>query len=116
MAEITYRLVVPYKTVEDGKAWGVILPTGEINLTVISGRAPSLVKVDEGMVKIMASETEVKQRLFVRKGFASIANDVCTIASEMIFPIEKVKLEEFKEKAENDSFYQMILEEMKTIK
>lgn len=116
MSEIRYKLVQPNKTVAEGQAWAVILPTGEINLTVITGRAPSLVELDNGCVQVMAENGSVQSRFFIKKGIATIANDSCLVASEQIIPFEKINFEEVEQKAETDSFYQMISDCMKAEK
>jgi hypothetical protein len=52
MADVKYILVQPDKVIKSDKTWGVVLPTGKINQTVISGQTPSVIKTDTGIVRI----------------------------------------------------------------
>ncbi|MDO4184557.1 MAG: hypothetical protein Q4D11_04910 [Rhodospirillales bacterium] len=110
MADVSYKLVQPEKVVKQGNAWGVVLPTGEINLTVIAGQAPSIVKFDSGLVKILDEDGKVCERYFVKAGIASIVSDTCVIASETVWNKAKLKFEDMVEQAKNDAFCEMIVE------
>lgn len=116
MAEISYKLVQPEKTVQEGKAWGVVLPTGEINLTVIAGRAPSLVLLEDGLLQIVDESGRALKNFLVRKGMATIADDACMVVSETILPSEAVSLDEALEKAKTDDFYQVVAEYLVSVK
>lgn len=110
MASVSYKLVQPEKVIKQGSAWGIVLPTGEINLTVIVGQAPSIVKFDAGLVKILDDDGQVCDRYFVKEGVASIAADVCVITSEIIWNKAKLNFEEIREKSKDDDFCEMIVD------
>lgn len=116
MAEVSYKLVQPEKTVKEGKAWGIVLPGGEINLTVISGRAPSLVLVEDGLLRIIDESGKTLSGFLVRKGMATIANDHCLVASETIIPADGISLDEALEQAKTDSFYQTVADYLVSVK
>ena len=59
MTDIHYQLAQPDRTVAEGDSWGVILPAGDVNLTVISERAPSLIRLDAGMLQIVDEKGEI---------------------------------------------------------
>lgn len=116
MAEVSYKLVQPEKTVYEGKAWGVVLPAGETNLTVISGRAPSLVLLEDGLLRIVDESGKPQKSFLVRKGMASIADDFCLVASETILPADGISLDEALEKAKTDGFYQAVADYLASVK
>lgn len=110
MAGVSYKLVQPEKVIKQGAAWGVVLPTGEINLTVIAGQSPSIVKFDDGLLKILDEEGHVSELYFVKAGVAVIASDQCDVTSEKIWNKDRLNFEEMQEKAENDAFCSMIVD------
>lgn len=116
MAEVSYKLVQPEKTVQEGKAWGVVLPAGEANLTVIAGRAPSLVLLEDGLLQIVDESGRVQKSFLIRKGMATIADDACLVASETILPTDAISLDEALEKAKTDGFYQVAAEYLASVK
>lgn len=116
MAEVSYKLVQPEKTVAEGKAWGVVLPCEENNLTVITGRAPSLVLTEDGLLRVIDENGKTLSSFLVRKGMATIADDHCLMASETIIPADGISLDDALEKAKNDSFYQTVADYLVSVK
>ena len=113
MPQVEYQLVRPEKVVARGKAWGIILPTGEINMTVIAGQVPGIVKTVDGIVQILPEEGADGKKYFVRRGIATIAKDKCTLACEEIIPFDKANYEQAVAKEEQDEFYHMVAEELR---
>nr|QIM10700.1 hypothetical protein PlAlph_5920 [uncultured Alphaproteobacteria bacterium] len=116
MAEVSYKLVQPEKTVDAGKAWGVVLPCAENNLTVITGRAPSLVLLEDGLLRVIDESGKTLSSFLIRKGMATIADDHCLVASETIIPADGISLDEALEKAKTDSFYQTVVDYLVSVK
>lgn len=116
MTDIHYQLAQPDRTVAEGDSWGVILPAGDVNLTVISERAPSLIRLDAGMLQIVDEKGEIQKRFFVKEGIATVANDVCVVASENIIPFGDISIDEALQKAKDDAFYQTIVDCLSSVK
>ena len=108
MTNISYKLVQPEKVIKQGTAWGVVLPTGEIDLTVIAGHSPCMVKFGPGIIKIVDDTGKISEQYFAREGIATIAGDVCVAASESVLAKEKVSLQDALEKAKDDPFFEMV--------
>jgi len=113
MPQIEYQLVSPEKVVAHGKSWGIILPTGEINLTVIAGQVPAIVKTVDGVVQILPEESSIGKRYFVRRGIATISEDKCSLVCEEIIAFDKANYEQAADKEEQDEFYHLIAEELR---
>ena len=84
MANIKYKLVQPDKIIKSGEAWGIVLPTGEINQTVISGQTPSILKTDNGIIRILDDKGQAIEHFFISSGVATVVDDLCIVASEHI--------------------------------
>jgi len=81
MGKVKYILSQPDKIIKSGETDGIVLPAALSNLTVISGRAPSLVKLIGGLVQFV---DEPEEKYLIKGGIANIANDVCMVSSEEI--------------------------------
>ena len=112
MTKVSYKLVRPEKIVARGKAWGVILPTGETDLTVIEGQMPTVTQTTDGVVKVMSAEDVVEAKFFARRGMATICDDSCILIAEEILPATEIDYQTARDKAETDEFYKMIAEEL----
>lgn len=110
MAEVQYQLIQPEKIIKSGRAWGVVLPTGEVNQTVVFGQSPTIVGVDNGVVQILSENGSVEDKFFVRAGSAHIADDKCIIISDEIILSTDIDDEFWKNHPQNDDFYLMIAE------
>ncbi len=112
MTNINYKLVQPERVVNKGSAWGVVLPTEGTNLTVIAGQSPSLVSFEDGLLKVLSDDGKTLAQYFVKAGVATIANDVCMVASELILAKNKLNRDDVLKKAENDPFFEMVAVKM----
>lgn len=115
--KITLQLAKPDKVVREGVFPAVILPARAGNLTVVAGRAPSLVLLADGMLQLMDENNRVSAKYFLRGGVAEIVGDVCKVASELVVDKQDISLEEAvtaqaaapeSEKA----FYQAVIDEL----
>lgn len=119
---INFRIAQPNKVIKSGEVRALILPAFESNLTVISGRAPSIVLLTEGMIQILNDAWQPIERYFVRGGVANIADDMIEIASEEVIDGQNINLEEIKSKIEacqqdcEKHFLQVIFEELISLK
>ncbi len=75
-----YSVVTPERVVSEGEARFVALPAHDGEVGVLKGRAPLVVKLDVGRLRI---ETEAGTELFyVGGGFAEVVRDRLTVLTE----------------------------------
>lgn len=115
MAEkVKMQLAEPDKVVKEGSFSGVVLPAYAGNLTVIPGRAPSIIWLNPGVVRLLNADSEAEEKYFVGNGVAEVADDFCKISVEHIIafksitPAEAEKLIPEAENKDIAAFYQMI--------
>lgn len=77
---LTLEMVTPEKVALQGKAAFVVLPAHEGELGVLPGRAPVLVQLREGEVRV--TEGGEVRRLAVSGGFAEVRDDKVSIFAE----------------------------------
>lgn len=114
MADVKYILVQPDKVIKSDKTWGVVLPTGKINQTVISGQTPSVIKTDTGIVRILNEKGSVVEDFFISAGLATIVDDECIVSSENIISRHDASLE--MAQSFDDDFHRLIAENLKSYK
>lgn len=116
--KIKLVLAGPDRVVEKGEYWGVVLPTAQNNLTVIAGRAPSLICLKAGVVKLMNSADDMAKKLYIAEGVAEIADDVCTVSSEYVLTAPEANIETVKSKLDSATrlrekvFYQEVYDDL----
>ena len=114
MANIKYKLVQPDKIVKSGEAWGVVLPTGEINQTVISGQTPSILKTDNGIVRLLDEGGQIIEQFFISSGVATVVDDLCIVAGEHILSVNDIDIATAS--SYDDEFHQMVAEGLKALR
>ena len=114
MANIKYKLVQPDKTIKSGEAWGIVLPTGKINQTVISGQTPSVFKTDNGIIRVLNEKGQISDRYFISSGVATVTDDLCIVASEHILDTNNIDIAAMS--SYNDDFHRMVVEGLKALK
>ncbi len=116
--KVKFVLSKPEKVVRRGEYWGIVLPTVRDNLTVINGRAPSLVYLNPGVIKLMDSPDNVCEKIYVSEGIAEIANNQCNVSSEYILLKKEISLAEAQERLnictdeKEQKFYQAICDDL----
>ena len=98
--KISIKLTQPDRVVKSGEAIAVIIPAKEGNLTVISGRAPSMVLLSCGLVQLLDSNYIPIERYFVKGGYADVANDLCILSSELVINRSSITIDEAVKKLE----------------
>lgn len=76
---LTIRVISPDKTVWDGPADEVILPSTTGQLGVLSGHAPMLTALDTGVMRVRAEKNASWQSIALLGGFAEVEEDEVTI-------------------------------------
>ena len=76
---LTIRVISPDKTVWDGPADEVILPSTTGQLGVLSGHAPMLTALDTGVMRVRVEKNASWQSIALLGGFAEVEEDEVTI-------------------------------------
>lgn len=118
MAEnITLKIFTPEKTALNKKVFRVVLPYGNVNLTVIEDRAPTSLILHQGVMKILDENNQATNYYFIDSGVVDIANNECKISTLRFIEHSKISIEQALNLAEkepkNQQFYFMIAEYLK---
>lgn len=100
--DIALKIYIPEKLIIDKKVYRVVLPYKGNTLTVIKGRAPTLLPLEMGAVKILDESNKTVEEYYISGGAADIKEDTCTILTEAAF--EKSSLDLAQVKALNEEF------------
>jgi F-type H+-transporting ATPase subunit epsilon len=76
---LTIRVISPDRTVWDGPADEVILPSTTGQLGVLSGHAPMLTALDTGVMRVRVEKNASWQSIALLGGFAEVEEDEVTI-------------------------------------
>lgn len=99
MAEgIVIKLAQPERIVTSGEYSAVIIPAQLSNLTIIPGRAPSMVALTNGLVQLLDVGFKPVEKFYIKGGYADIAGDSCIVSSEVIIDRKSITLEEAESK------------------
>ena len=119
MAEkVKLVLAQPDKVVKTGDFWGVVLPTPQDNLTIVADRAPSLILMSAGVLKLLDDEEKIVGKFFVSGGVAEVNDNVCTVSADRVLPKGSITLDEatrFLSASANRrdrAFYQAVCDEL----
>jgi F-type H+-transporting ATPase subunit epsilon len=88
MATFHFELVSPEKLLFSGEVEAVVVPGIEGQFTVMKDHAPVMTVLKAGIVEIDETATK-KTRLFVRGGFADVADGGLTLLAEQAAPLEQ---------------------------
>jgi F-type H+-transporting ATPase subunit epsilon len=88
MATFHFELVSPEKLLFAGDVEAVVVPGIEGQFTVLKDHAPVMTVLKAGIVEIEETATK-KTRLFVRGGFADVADGGLTLLAEQASPLEQ---------------------------
>ena len=89
MATFHFELVSPEKLLFSGEVEAVVVPGIEGLFTVMKDHAPVMTVLKAGVVEIDETPSK-KAKLFVRGGFADVANGGLTILAEQAKPLEEL--------------------------
>ena len=103
---------MPEKCVVDTHIYRVVLPGFDKPLTVIKDRAPTLLPLDIGIIKVLDENNNVTDEYFVAGGAVDIKDNICTILTESAFHQSELNLEKARELyAEfNNVFYEWLVQ------
>ncbi len=89
MATFHFELVSPEKLLFSGEVEAVVVPGVEGQFTVLKDHAPVMTVLKPGVVEIDETAGK-KEKLFVRGGFADVAEGGFTILAEYAIPIAEL--------------------------
>ncbi len=101
MKEILFRISRPYKVFNTKKVAALQLPAQEGDITILPDRAPTLILLRNGILKILDNQLKEVESYFVKGGIADVARDRCAVSSEKVFCVEGTSLERAKEKRDS---------------
>ncbi len=112
--DIALKIYIPEKLVVEKNAYRVVLPTEGKTLTVIKGRAPTLMVVDMGVVQILDESDRVVEEYYVSGGAADIKEDTCTVLTEAAINSKEIDLAQAQAVYDNfaNPFYKWLIEEL----
>lgn len=88
MAQFTFELVAPERQLFSGPVDQVVVPGAEGDFGVLAGHAPFVSSIRPGILTIHAGGQP--KRLYLRGGFAEIAEGVLTVLAETATPVEEI--------------------------
>ncbi len=115
MKEILFRISRPYKVFNTKKVAALQLPAQEGDITILPDRAPTLLLLRNGIVRILDNQLKVTESYFVKGGIADVARNRCAVSCEKVFDVEGISLERAKEKRdsalheEDKEFYNYVI-------
>ena len=110
--DINLTIYMPEKRVLNKKVYRVVLPTDNGTLTVIKDRAPTLLGLDMGILKILDENNEVTDEYFVADGSVDIHENTCTILTESAIQRKELNLEKARALYDefNNPFYKWLVD------
>lgn len=108
---ITLTVFIPEKRVLEKQVYRVVLPCNGKTLTVIEGRAPTLLSLDMGIIEILDESFNICEEYYVANGAVDIHDNTCTILTESIFNKEELTLAKAQELYEefHNPFYEWLI-------
>lgn len=110
--DITLKILTPEKCAVNRKVYRAVLPAGKTNLTLIDGRAPTSLLLNNGILQILNEDDETETAYFIAGGIADAAENVCKISTPKCLAVSAITKEKALEMEEKEpqhaEFYEMI--------
>ena len=88
MATFHFELVSPERQLFSGAVEQVVVPGSEGDFGILAGHAPFVSSLRPGILTVHGGGQN--QRLYVRGGFAEVADGVLTVLAERATPVEEL--------------------------
>ncbi len=110
--DIELKIYMPEKLVLSDKVYRAVLPFDNKTITVLKGRAPTLIVLERGVIQILNEENNAIDEWLVSGGCADIKQDTCTILTEACFNKKELNYQKAQELNKDfpNPFYQWIEE------
>jgi len=109
--DINLKIYMPERCVVDTQIYRVVLPGFDKPLTVIKDRAPTLLPLNMGIIKVLDENDNVTDEYFTADGAVDIKDNICTILTEAAFHQSELSLEKARELYNefNNVFYEWLV-------
>ena len=87
---VRLKIILPDRVYKEQDARRVIIPGLEGDMTILPERAPAVVTLANGYVRVLDGQDNVTDKYFIIGGLANIADDVCTVSSGAVIPEEHI--------------------------
>lgn len=87
---VRLKIFLPDKIYTEQDVYRVVIPGRNGDLTVLPERAPTIITLANGYIRVLDEQDNVTDKYFIVGGFANIADDVCIISSEAVVPEEHI--------------------------
>ena len=114
---VVLKISRPVSQFSEVKADKIVIPAAAGDLTVLPDRAPTYLLLRNGQVRALDADNRIVKRFFVQGGVADVAQDVCSINSEVVHAYDEMTMDEAKQCFENaqtddiKDYYKMIIDE-----
>jgi len=110
--KVRLRIELPNAVMPEMEANGVIIPAVAGDVTILSERAPSVYALDYGMVQLLDANMKPFAKYYISAGVADVAQGEIKLMTGQVLKADEVTKSEAEVKAQNDVFYQMIVDKM----
>lgn len=87
---VRLKIILPDRVYKEQDARRVIIPGLEGDMTILPERAPAVVTLANGYVRVLDGQDNATDKYFIIGGLANIADDVCTVSSGAVIPEEHI--------------------------
>lgn len=94
---ITLTIYMPERRVLEKQIYRVVLPCNGSTLTVIDERAPTLLSLDMGVIKILDEDMNITEEYYVSGGAVDVHDNSCTILTEGFYNSRELSLDKARE-------------------
>ncbi len=110
-SSLKLQIYMPEKKVLDKQVHRVVLPCINGMLTVIEDRAPTLLPLDIGIVKILDENNESVEEYFIAGGAADVKENTCTVLTEAALLKKDMNLQKAQDLYQefNNYFYEWLV-------
>ena len=79
---VRLKIFTPDKVYKEQDVRRVVVPGADGDLTVLPERAPTVMVLTNGYVRVLDEHDGITDKYFIRGGIANIADDICAISTE----------------------------------
>lgn len=84
------KIVLPSKVYKEEEVYRVLVPGENGDLTVLEERAPSILTLRPGYIKVLGDSGQEETKYFIVGGVANIADNTCEILTEAVVPDDHI--------------------------
>lgn len=88
--KVHLKIVLPSKVYKEEDVYRVVIPGEHGDLTVLEERAPSVLTLRSGYIKVLGESSSEENNYFIVGGVANIADNVCEVLTEAVVPEEHI--------------------------